>query len=309
MNWIKEKTKNLNYKELAKEYALILIGSFIVALSLVIFISPLKLAPGGVYGIAIILHHVFNFPIGLSGIALDIPLLIIGTLWLGPKFGLKTVVGIVSLSGFISLLEYLYGYNPLIGLASDPTVADPASTLIIALFGGVIMGIGLGIIFKSRATSGGTDIVAMILGKYIKHIPLGTLLMIVDSIIVIGALFIFKDWTIPLYSWFVIYVTGFTIDKVISGFSHRKALLIISEEHPKIKEVILNKLDRGGTYFNGRGMYNDAEKSIIFTTLSAKELPFLLYNIHEIDPTAFISILDAGEVFGEGFNSLHDKVK
>lgn len=309
MESIKERWKNVNYKELCKEYGLILLGSFIVALALVVFISPLKLAPGGVYGIAIILHYVFDFPIGISGIALDIPLLIIGTLWLGPKFGFKTVVGIVSLSGFVSLLEHLYGYNPLIGLAENPAIPDPASTLIVALFGGVLMGVGLGLIFKSRATSGGTDIIAMILGKYIKHIPLGTLLMIVDSTIVVGALFVFKDWTIPLYSWFVIYVTGFTIDKIISGFSHRKALLIISDQHAEIKKIIIDKLDRGGTYLNGRGMYNEAEKSVIFTTITSKEIPFLLYNIHEIDPDAFISILDARDVFGEGFNSLQEKVK
>ena len=309
MEMIKNRWKSTNIKELCKEYALILSGSFIVALALVVFISPLKLAPGGVYGIAIILHYVFDFPIGLSGIALDIPLLIIGTLLLGPRFGFKTVVGIVSLSAFVSLLEHFYGYNPLIGLADNPTIPDPASTLIVAVFGGVLMGVGLGLIFKSRATSGGTDIIAMIIGKYLKHIPLGTLLMFVDSIIVVGALFVFKDWTIPLYSWFVIYVTGFTIDKIISGFSHRKALLIISEHHAEIKEIIINKLDRGGTYFNGRGMYNETEKSVIFTTLTAKELPFLLYSIHEIDPDAFISILDARDVFGEGFNSLQEKVK
>jgi uncharacterized membrane-anchored protein YitT (DUF2179 family) len=300
--------KKVNPKELVKEYSSILMGTFLMAVGLVVFIAPLKLAPGGVYGIAIILHHLFEFPIGITGIALDIPLLIMGTLILGPKFGFKTVIGIVSLSGFITLLEFLYGYEPLIKLIVDnKIIPDPAANLIIALFGGVLVGLGLGLVFKARATSGGTDIVAMVLKKYFKHIPLGTMIMMVDSVIVLAALAIFKDWTIPLYSWFVIYVCGFTIDKVISGFAKRKAVLIISDQHDEIKEFIIKELDRGGTFIHGEGMYNKAEKKIIFTTMSSKELPSLLYHIHETDPKAFVSILDATDVFGEGFNSLREK--
>ncbi|MDD3280334.1 MAG: YitT family protein [Bacteroidales bacterium] len=299
--------EKLSPKELAKDYGFILIGTLLMAIAFVVFISPLKLAPGGVYGIAIILHHLFNFPIGISGIALDIPLLIIGTLWLGPKFGMKTVVGIVSLSGFITLIEYLYGYKPLIGLAENPSIPDPAANFIIALCGGVLLGIGLGLIFKTRATSGGTDIVAMILGKYAKHIPLGTLLIIVDSFIVLGALAAFDDWTIPLYSWLIIYVTGIVVDKVISGFAAGKAVIIISDKYEEIKERILADLNRGGTFLNGEGMYNRTEKKIIYTTLSRKQLPQLIHFVHEIDSNAFISILNASDVFGEGFTSLKEK--
>jgi len=308
MKIIKSIGKKVSPKELVKEYYSILIGTFLMAVGLVVFIAPLKLAPGGVYGIAIILHHLFEFPIGITGIALDIPLLIVGTLILGPKFGFKTIIGIVSLSGFITLMEFVYGYEPLIQLIVDnKVVPDPAANLIIALFGAVLVGLGLGLVFKARATSGGTDIVAMVLKKYFKHIPLGTMIMMVDSVIVLAALAIFKDWTIPLYSWFVIYVCGFTIDKVISGFAKRKAVLIISDQHDEIKEFIIKELDRGGTFLHGEGMYNQAEKKIIFTTMSSKELPSLLYHIHETDPKAFVSILDATDVFGEGFNSLREK--
>ena len=128
---MKEKTK-----ELIQTYALIILGTFIMSIGFVVFISPLKLAPGGVYGIAIILHHVFNFPIGLSGICLDLPLLLIGTLWLGPKFGAKTLVGVITLPAFISLWEKVYGYAPLIGLPGDPMTPDPAAAFIVALCGG-----------------------------------------------------------------------------------------------------------------------------------------------------------------------------
>jgi len=290
-----------------KDYCTIVIGTFIMAVGIVVFITPLKLAPGGVYGIAIISHYLFGTPIGLVGICLDIPLLLLGIRLLGAKFGTKTVVGIFSLAGFISFMEIVYGYAPLISLPENPTIADPAANFIISLFGGVIVGTGLGLIFRTRATSGGTDIIAMIIGKYLKHIPLGTTLMIVDSIIVLLALVVFEDWTIPLYSWLVIYVCGFTIDKMISGFDRRKALFIISEYHEQIKNVIINEMERGGTYFKGKGMYHESEKKIIFSTITKKELPLLLHRIHEIDADAFISILDATDVLGEGFNSLREK--
>lgn len=299
--------KQINWKETIKTYLLIILGTFIMSIGFVVFISPLKLAPGGVYGIAIILHHVFNFPIGLSGICLDLPLLLIGTLWLGPKFGVKTLVGVITLPTFISMWEKIYGYAPLIASASDPMVADPSATFILALFGGVLIGLGLGLIFKTRATSGGTDIIAMIIGKYVKHIPLGTLLIIVDSTIVLAALAVFKDWTIPLYSWLVIYVTGLVMDKVIAGFSSNKAVLIISDQYEEIRQHIFDELDRGGTYLNGEGMYNHDEKKVIFTSISPKQLPILIHFVHEIDPKAFISVLDASETLGDGFMSLKEK--
>ena len=305
-----EKLKNLTKKQKAdiiKTYAFIILGTFIMSIGYVIFISPLKLAPGGVYGIAIILHHVFNFPIGLSGICLDLPLLIIGTLWLGPKFGAKTLVGVISLPTFISLWEKIYGYAPLISLPGDPMMPDPSATFILALFGGVIIGIGLGLVFKSRATSGGTDIIAMIAGKYMKHIPLGTLLIFVDSAIVLIALASFKDWTIPLYSWLVIYVTGIVMDKVIAGFHTNKAVIIISEKYDDIRQHIFDELDRGGTFLKGEGMYNHDEKKIIFTSISSKELPILIYFVHEIDANAFVTILNASETLGDGFTSLKEK--
>ncbi len=298
--------KETNKKQLAKEYGFIVIGTFLMAVGLVIFVSPLKLAPGGVYGIAIILHHLFDLPIGLVGISLDIPLLIIGTFWLGSKFGLKTVIGIVSLSGSISLLEFLYGYDPLITLEGT-NLPDPSATFILSLCGGVVIGAGLGLIFKSRATSGGTDIVAMILGKYLKHIPLGSLLIMVDSVIVLGTIPAFKDWTIPLYSWLVIYVIGVVVDKVIAGYSTGKAVLIVSDKYEEIKDKILNDLGRGGTFLNGEGMYNRTEKKIIFTTLSRKQLPLLIYIVHQIDDKAFLSILNDSETVGEGFVPLKEK--
>ena len=290
-----------NIKTLIRDYALILLGTAIMAVGYVIFVSPLKLAPGGVYGIAIILHHLFNFPIGLSGLCLDLPLLLIGTLWLGPKFGAKTVASVLALPGFISILEYFYGYEPL--------VDDPSATVILVLFGAVIIGFGLGLIFKTRATSGGTDIIAMIIGKYMKHISVGKLVIIVDSTVVLLSLIAFNDWTIPLYSWLVIYIEGVVIDKVVSGGQSGKSVTIVSEKPEEIKDFILNDLQRGGTFIKGEGMYSGTEKKIIYINISRKQLPQLIHFVHDIDPKSFISIQEASEVLGEGFSSLKEKVE
>ncbi len=288
-------------------YSLIVIGSIILAAGFVFFISPYKIVPGGVYGIAIVIHYmtegVFSWapsglPIGLMGLIMNIPLTIIGIRILGPRFGVKTVVGFVLTSIFMDLITYLYGEAPLV--AGD--------ALLSSIFGGVLVGLGLGLIFKSKATSGGSDIVAMILAKYTK-MPLGQLMIYVDSAIVLIGLVVFADWKIPLYSWIVIYVTGKTIDIVLQGMSVDKTLFIISDKFVEIRDRIINDLHRGGTYIPGKGMYNGSDKTIIFTVVNRREMALLQEYIHEIDPTAFLTVLEANEILGEGFKSLKEKLE
>jgi uncharacterized membrane-anchored protein YitT (DUF2179 family) len=153
-------------------YLLIIIGSFILASGFVLFITPYKIVPGGVYGIAIVIHYILGTPVGLTALSMDIPLTLIGIRILGPRFGYKTVIGFLLTALFVDGLTYFYGEDPLV--ANEP--------LLSAIFGGVFLGIGLGMIFKSKATSGGTDIVAMIISKY-TSLPVGQLLIWVDSVI------------------------------------------------------------------------------------------------------------------------------
>lgn len=289
------------------DYLLILTGSFILAAGFVYFITPHKIVPGGVYGIAIVVHYltkgVFGFwpdgiPIGLFGLVLNIPLTIIGIKILGPKFGIKTVVGFVLSSVFIDGISMLRE-NANLALVDD--------VLLSCVFGGVLIGFGLGLIFKSRATSGGSDIIAMIITKYTR-LPLGRLMIYVDSAIVLSALVAFKDWHIPLYSWIVIYITGRAIDMVLEGADYNKALFIISKKHAEIREIIINDLERGGTYLNGNGMFTSEEKQIIFTVVSRREVSILEECISKIDPDAFITILEATEILGEGFKNLNTKL-
>ncbi len=284
------------------EYFLILLGAFIMSVGFVYFISPYKFVPGGVYGIAIVIHYVTKglwaiapdgIPVGIMGLAMDIPLTIIGTKILGPKFGMKTVVGFVAVSQFILLLTYFQGDNPLVD-------GDP---LLSALFGGVLVGLGIGIMFRSKATSGGSDIIAMIIAKY-THLPVGQLLIYVDSVIVLVGLIVFRDWKIPLYSWLVIFITGKVIDMVIQGVSYEKTLFIISDKHDEIRDLIINEMDRGGTFIQGTGMFKGTEKKIIFTVVSRKELAVLKDYVHKVDPYAFLTVLNANEILGEGFKPL-----
>jgi uncharacterized membrane-anchored protein YitT (DUF2179 family) len=285
------------------DYFFIIVGSFILAASFVFFVTPHKIIPGGVYGISIVVHYLtagaFSFwpdgiPVGMFALLIDIPLIIIGIKVLGPKFGVKTITGSVLTAVFNDLITWMRPVD------NAPLVED---ILLSCIFAGVLAGFGLGLIFKSRASSGGSDIVAMILGKY-THLPIGRLIIYVDSVIVLLGLIAFGDWAIPLYSWIVIYIAGRVIDITMEGTDYNKALIIISKAHKEIKHKLLADLDRGGTYLRGEGMFTGEDKDIIYTVVSRREVAILREFISNIDPDAFITVMDAKEILGEGFQSL-----
>jgi len=278
-------------------YSLIIIGSFILATAFVFFITPYRIVPGGVYGISIVLHYILGTPVGLMALCFDIPLTIIGMKILGPRFGFKTVLGFSLTAVFTDTLTFIWGFEPLV----------KGDALLSSIFGGLLCGLGLGLIFKSKATSGGSDIVAAIIAKYTK-LPIGQLMIMVDSVIVLFGLFIFRDWKIPLYSWIVIFITGKVIDGVLEGITYEKSLFIISDKYEEIREKIINDLNRGGTIIEGYGMFNMADRKIIFTVVSRRELIILEEYIQQIDPKAFLTVIDASEILGEGFKSLKEKV-
>jgi uncharacterized membrane-anchored protein YitT (DUF2179 family) len=275
---------------------MILIGTFSVAVGLVFFIAPYKFVPGGIYGISIVIHHLLGTPIGLVSLCMDIPLLLIGIRVLGSRFGVKTVFGIVLTAVFVDVLGQIWGNAPL--------VEDDA--LLSAIFGGVLTGFGLGLVFRAKATSGGTDIVALIVSKYTRY-PLGKSLIYVDSLIVLIGLIAFQDWKIPLYSWLIIFITGKVIDAVVEGVSINKVVIIISEKHEEIREKIIVNMERGGTYLNAQGMYEGTEKKVIYTNISRRELPILLAHVSDVDPSAFVSVLDVHDVLGDGFRPLKEE--
>jgi len=294
-------------KEWFKVYSLIVVGTFIMASGFVFFINPYKIVPGGVYGIAIVIHYltegVFSFwpagiPIGLLGLTMDIPLTLLGLKILGPRFGIKTVFGFVLTASFMDLLTWFVGQDDPLQLGNQ--------ILLASVFGGVMIGFALGLIFRSRATSGGSDIVAMIINKY-TGLPLGQLMIIVDSAIVLVGLAAFGDWKIPLYSWIVIFITGKVIDITLRGISYEKTMFIISDQYEEIRAKIIKDINRGGTVIRGKGLYSENEKNLIYTNVSRREYQMLKDYIRELDPKAFVTVIDANEVLGNGFKPLREE--
>ncbi len=305
-------------------YSLVTLGAFIMAAGFVFFIDPYNIVPGGVYGISIVVHELtkgafegiaFNLfgwnvdlstawsdgiPIGFFGLVLNIPLTILGIKILGPRFGIKTVIGFILTSAFIDFLTWIFGANDPLGLSTD--------LLLSCICGAVLIGVGLGLIFKSKATSGGSDIIAMILAKYTKW-PVGQLLIYVDSCIVILGLIVFKDWKIPLYSWLVIFITGKVIDLMLEGMNFEKMLMIVSDKHDEIRDKIVNDLNRTGTFLSGEGMFEGKPTKVIHTVVNRREMAMLEEFIHRIDANAFVTVVDAREILGNGFKSLEEKTQ
>lgn len=275
-------------------YGQIVAGAALLSMGYVLFITPYKVVPGGVYGISIILHHLLGTPVGLTALAFNIPITILATRVLGSRYGVKTITGFVFTAFFIDGLSYLVGEDPLkIG----------SEVLMSSIYGGVLIGAGVGLLFRARASCGGTDVVSMMLSKYTGQ-PVGQLMIGVDSLIVLLGFVFFGDWKIPLYSIVAIFVIGQMVDVVMQGISYNKCLLIVSDKHEEIATRILNHLERGGTYFKAKGLFTEKERPMIFTVMSRRETAILQAAIKEIDPRAFITVMDASEILGEGFRPL-----
>ena len=175
-----------------------------------------------------------------------------------------------------------------------------------ALFGGVGGGVGLGLILKTNATSGGTDIIAMIVSKY-THAPIAKSMMFVESTIVVIGLIVFGDWKLPLYSIITIFLMTKTLDYIISGGSTDKLLFIISEKHDDIRKYVIDNLERGGTYIKASGMYTHSDKNMMFVVISRRELALVQSYIKEVDPLVFMVVVNAHETLGDGFKSLSEE--
>jgi len=294
-------------KKFLKNYALIILGAFVVASGYVFFITPYKIIPGGVYGISIVIHYltagVFSgfpegLPVGMTALCFNIPLMFAAYKLLGTSSLPKTITTFVATAVFVDLLTLFHGYEQIV-------VGDP---LLASIYGGVMIGVGVSLIFKAKATSAGTDVIGKIITKYLR-LPIGTSIIIVDSAVVLIGLIAFGDWAVPLYSWITIFVYGKVVSIMQEGLSTDRAVFIITSKSEEIGEMIITKLKRGGTFFHGKGMYNGKEQEIVYTVVNSRQIPKLRENIYKIDPTAFITILPAKEILGKGFKALDEMVK
>ncbi len=270
----------------------LLIGSFLFAVSVNVFTAPNDIVPGGLTGVATMLNHIFNFPIGISILLLNIPIFIWAIIEVNFRFMVKTLIATFISSIMVDLTANLIApYNGDLMLAS--------------LFGGAISGIGLGLIFMRGATTGGTDLIANLIGRHLRHVSLGRLVMIVDLVIVVLAAFVYKNYESPMYSVVSIFVMTKMIDTVIYGTSRGtgKLMFIISKKSSEIADGILHRLDRGVTYLKSKGAYSGVEGEVLMCAVRKHQVYKINDLVKNIDPEAFIIIGDTAEVIGEGFLS------
>lgn len=271
------------------EYVGISVGAIIMALSLNMFLEPNTIAPGGVTGLAIVIKKLFNIPIDITNLAINIPLFIGGILILGKAFGAKTLYATFALSFFIRIL-------PQSNLTTD--------LLLAAVFGGVLMGIGLGLVFKFGGTTGGTDLAGAILNKFFPAFSTATLMMIIDLWVVVIAGIVDKKLETSLYSVIALYILVKVIDLILEGLGYAKAFLIVSNKPDEIGNVVLKELNRGVTVLKGRGMYTGKDRDVLLCVVNRSQITKLKEIVHEIDVNAFVMITDIHEVLGEGFKEI-----
>lgn len=294
-------------KQQVVAYLYLVFGSLLFAVGDVMFVNPYLLAPGGTYGLANVLNTVWPWKISYYAICMDIPLLLIGTWILGPKFGAKTVISTILIFAFTWLLETFWGYQPVIhdGLLNEPVkgLAFVPDYFLNTLVAGLVYGVAIGLVFKSGATSGGSDIISMILHKYTK-VSLGTLVLIVDSCITLSSFIAFHQLRLPIYSILLIVIESKVIDLVVEGVKSYKTAFIVTDEIDAVRNFIIEDLDRSGTVFAGSGLYQGAERKMIYVTLNRADLVKLKANLRFLDPNAFVNVIESSEIMGNGFKAL-----
>ena len=301
----------------------IILGCTLLAAGYVIFITPYKIVPGGVYGAGIVLNQIFpNIEVGTFGYMFDIVLLILAFIAFGPRFGSKTVFAALLTPGLMNLITYLVYPTKEAMLTHDPAQIlngslDLSSDLMLTtIVGAVVLGIGVGIVVREQATTGGTDIVAMMLQKYCK-MTFSTGVLFADSAVVLAGLVVIGfgvggveagGWLLSLYSLIAIYISSRVLAYMLDGASYDRIIFIITSHHnEEFRRYILEEMDRSGTYIKTSGMYTNAEKEMIFLVVPRHELTKVQRAVREYDPKAFMVVANAYNTFGEGFKPMPEK--
>jgi uncharacterized membrane-anchored protein YitT (DUF2179 family) len=269
----------------------IVLGCAIMGLSYSLFLIPQHFVPGGVSGLAIILNYFIKLPVGAMIIVLNIPIFIFGLRTMGKKYVLKSLAGMLISSVMIDL------FNQVLKV---PAATD--NKILASIYGGILLGIGLGIVFRGHASTGGSDIVGMVVSKY-TGISIGFGIMITDFIIISASGFAFRELEAPLYGYIVLFLSTKVIDLILEGWTYSKLVIITSNRTVEIEKFILNTLERSGTALKSRSLYLNREGEIILTVIHRKQLAELRDFIKEIDPQAFVIINDTYDVLGKGFKS------
>lgn len=282
----------MNTKSLSKDNLIDLLftvlGSFLLSLGVNMFLTHAKLLSGGVTGLALIAQYLFNVKAGYVIMLLNIPLFILSMRRLDRKFTLYSLVGIVSFSLSLILTEPL------------STILNMDDNILYCLYGGVVNGIGLGLVFSHNGSTGGFDIISMLIKKKYSYLNIGNISFGINLIIVSIGAFIFG---LPnaLYTLIAMYTTSLVLDKVVKGLNQSKTVFIITEKEEEVSDLILTKLHRGVTYIYGEGAYTKESKKILYCIIPLVQLPELKNIVTSLDDKAFISISDTSEIQGKGF--------
>lgn len=313
-------------KENVSSWMGIFVGCSIMAIGFVFFINPYNFVPGGVYGASIVMHNLFpSIQVGTFGYMFDIPLLILSLVLLGAKLGARTIVASLFTPFVMNVLselvyptqEALQSLDPSLMLGGMLDLSD--HLMLACLMGSVLIGVGCGIVVKSQATTGGTDIIAMILQKY-ANIRFSNGILIVDALVVAFGLLVIgfgigtaddstqPSWHLSFYSLIAIYVISRVLAYVINGAKDDKLVFVIgSGDMTELNRFILEDLDRSATYIKSRGLYSNKEKEMLFLVVRNKEVNSVKHKIKEVDPRAFVVVTDAYDTFGEGWKQLPSK--
>lgn len=305
---------------LVRSWLLIFVGCSIMGTAFVLFINPYNFVPGGVYGMAIVLHNIFpSVQVGTFGYMFDIPLMITAVLIFGGKFGARTIAAAAYTPGFMNLLttlvyptaEAVESLDPALLLGGNLNLSN--DLLVAGLLGSILIGVGMGIVVRQQATTGGTDIVAMLLNKYC-GVKFSNGVLYADGFVVLAGLLVIgfglfvgapdpSGWLLTIYSLLIIYASSRVLAYMLDGASYDKLLFIITDHHEELKRFILEDLERSATYIRARGMYTDAERDMIFLVISRKEVRQVQQKIKKLDPRAFVVVTDAYDTYGEGFKA------
>ncbi len=269
---------------------MITIGSFIYGISIALLLDPNNLAPGGITGIAVILSRFFPVSTGTFYLLLNIPVILLGLWKFGLRFLIRTIYGIAATSIFTNLLSTL----PI--LTNDPLIASVS--------GGILMAGGIGIIFKAGATTGGTDIIVKLLRKNHPHLKTGFLFLCMDFIIVTISGFVFRDFNIAFYALLSVGICGFVLDRFLYGGDEARQIFIISDHPDAIAKRILYDLDVGCTFLSGTGGWTGNPKKVILCVVHKRMSPQVEEIVKEEDPTAFLILGSANEIYGDGYKDI-----
>lgn len=278
-----------NVKVLAKDIIYMLIGTIFISSGIVFFLLPNKISAGGFTGIATVFYYLFNFKMGTVIWILNIPLLIIGFFRIGKYFLAKTLFATWLLSASIDYFEILNIY------------LNINDVLLASIYGGIIVGIGTSFIFKAASSTGGSELLVQIILSFRKKLKVSKLLIIIDSCVVLLNLIVFREVTIGLYSFIVIFLNSKIVDLLVEGLNFSKVVYIISDKAEEVSGKILNELDRGVTGIYGKGMYKTNDKLILMCVIKKQDILKLKNIVKQIDKNAFMIVSDAIEVYGLGF--------